>query len=69
MVFKVNTANIQYFWFIWFIQYLNGSVKSLEYFLYCSEISINVIVKHVHHAGIIWPFSLPGTDLLSFFSA
>ena len=35
-------------------------------FVDCFEISINVVVKHVQHAGIIWAFSLPGVDLLSF---
>ena len=32
----------------------------------CSEISINVIVKHVQHVGIIRACNLPGADLLSF---
>ena len=32
----------------------------------CSEISINVIVKHLQHVGIIWTCSLPGMGLLSF---
>ena len=32
----------------------------------CSEISVNVIVEHVQHVGIIWACSLPGVDLLSF---
>ena len=34
----------------------------------CSKISINVIVKHVQHVGIIWACSLPGMDLLLSFS-
>ena len=34
----------------------------------CSEISINVTVKHVQHVGITWACSLPGMDLLSSFS-
>ena len=25
-------------------------------FVGCSEISVNVIVKHKQHVGIIWPF-------------
>ena len=37
-------------------------------FVNCSEISINVIVKHVQHVGIIWACSLPGMDLLLSFS-
>ena len=36
-------------------------------FVDCSEISINVIVKHVQHVGIIWACSLPGMDLLLLF--
>ena len=28
-------------------------------FVGCSEISVNVIVKHKQHVGIIWPFCLP----------
>ena len=32
-------------------------------FVGCSEISVNVIVKHKQHIGIIWPFCLPGGDL------
>ena len=35
-------------------------------FVGCSEIRINVIVKHVQHVGIIWTCSLPGAELLSF---
>ena len=35
-------------------------------FVGCSEIRINVIVKHVQHVGIIWACSLPGAELLSF---
>ena len=35
-------------------------------FVGCSEISINIIAKHVQHVGIIWVCSLPGMDLLSF---
>ena len=35
-------------------------------FLGCSEISINVIAKHVQHVGIILAYSLPWADLLSF---
>ena len=37
-------------------------------FVGCSEIRINVIVKHVQHVGIIWACSLPGMDLLLSFS-
>ena len=37
-------------------------------FVGCSEIGINVIVKHVQHIGIIWAFCLPG-GLVTFFSA
>ena len=33
-------------------------------FVDCSEISINVIVQHVQHVGIIWACSLPGMNLL-----
>ena len=29
-------------------------------FVGCSEINVNVIVKHKQHVGIIWPFCLPG---------
>ena len=29
-------------------------------FVGCSEISINVFVKHKQHVGIIWPSCLPG---------
>ena len=37
-------------------------------FVGCSEINVNVIVKHKQYVGIIWPFCLPwGT--CSFFSA
>ena len=32
----------------------------------CSEISINITVKHVHHVGVILTLSLPWADLLSF---
>ena len=35
-------------------------------FVGCSEISINIIAKHVQHVGIICAFSLPGADLLNF---
>ena len=35
-------------------------------FLGCSEISINFIVKHVQHVGIIWACSQPWADLSSF---
>ena len=35
-------------------------------FVACSEISINVIVKHVQHVGIVWACSLPWVDLLNF---
>ena len=35
-------------------------------FVCCSEISINDIVKHVQHVGIISACSLPWADLLSF---
>ena len=35
-------------------------------FVCCSEISINVIVKHAQHVGIISACSLPWADLLSF---
>ena len=31
-------------------------------FLDFSEISINVIVKHLQHIGITWACSLPGMD-------
>ena len=37
-------------------------------FVDCSEISINVIIKHVHHVGIIQNCGLPGIDLLLSFS-
>ena len=37
-------------------------------FVGCSEISINVIVKHKQHVRIPWPFCLPG-GLVYFFSA
>ena len=37
-------------------------------FVECSEISINVIVKHVQHVGIVWACSLPGMNLLLSFS-
>ena len=37
-------------------------------FVDCSEISINVIVQHVQHVGIIWACTLPGMDLLLSFS-
>ena len=37
-------------------------------FVDCSEISTNVIVKHMQHVGIIWVCSLPGMDLLLRFS-
>ena len=37
-------------------------------FVGCSEISINVIVKHKQHVRITWPFCLPG-GLVYFFSA
>ena len=29
-------------------------------FVGCSEISVNVFVKHKQHVGIFWPFCLPG---------
>ena len=32
----------------------------------CSEISINVIVKHAQHVGIISACSLPWADLVGF---
>ena len=35
-------------------------------FVGCSEISINVIVKHAQHVGIVSACSLPWADLLSF---
>ena len=35
-------------------------------FVCCSEISVNDIVKHVQHVGIISACSLPWADLLSF---
>ena len=35
-------------------------------FVACSEISINVIVKHVQHVRIVWACSLPWVDLLNF---
>ena len=39
-------------------------------FVNCSEISINVIVKHVQHVEIIWSCSLPWDGLIfKFFSA
>ena len=38
-------------------------------FVGCSEISVNVIVKHKQHVGIIWPFCLPWGDFFIFFSA
>ena len=37
-------------------------------FVDCSEISINVIVKHVQHVGIIRTCSLPGMELWLSFS-
>ena len=37
-------------------------------FVDCSEISINVIAKHVQYVGIIWACSLPGINLLWSFS-
>ena len=35
-------------------------------FVGCSEISINVVVKHVQHVGIIWACSQPWVDLSNF---
>ena len=35
-------------------------------FVGCSEISINVIVKHKQHVGIIWPFCVHWGDLFIF---
>ena len=35
-------------------------------FVGCSEISINIAVKHVQHVGVILTCSLPWVDLLSF---
>ena len=32
----------------------------------CSEISINITVKHMHHVGVILTLSLTWADLLSF---
>ena len=35
------------------------SVNTRRYVFWCSEISINIVIKHVLHVGIISAFSLP----------
>ena len=48
------------------LNHSNNITRNKDVFVDCSEISINVIVKHGQHVGIICVCSPPGMGLLRF---